>query len=200
MDNPLQAVMDVVKDAFSKPTLETMLHTGVGFGGTLAVAKLLSGPKVLNVASGEETLTKVERVGVTLGGTVLTTALGGMILGPAGGARMLIGGLLATLWQAVTEVVKDTSAAEFIPTLGDPVDADFRKAVETEVLRSLRGGRNMSGYLQPAGSEAYLQPAGSAAYFTPRKTGLGAFSTEMEVAGAGVGETEFGSTEMIERF
>jgi len=192
MDNPLQAVMDVVKDAFSRPTLETMFHTGVGFGSALVVAKLAS-KNVLNV-TGESTTDKVGRVAATLGSTVLTSALGGMFLGKAGAARMVIGGLLATLWQGVTELVKGTTAGDFVPTLGQAVDEDFRKAVETEVLRSLRrGGGGVSAYLTPAGSEKYLIPAGSAAYFTPRGAGMGAFATERSVIDAGVGtSSEFG--------
>jgi len=186
MDNPLQAVMDVVKEAFSKPTLETMLHTGLGFGGTLVISKMISGPKALNIAGGE-TIASIERVGVSLGGSIVTSALGGMVLGPQVAARMLIGGLLATLWQGVTEIVKGTSASDFVPTLGQAVDEDFRKAVETEVLRNLRRGGGMSAYLTPAGSERYLAPAGSAAYFTPRGAGMGAYATEMSVVDAGVG-------------
>jgi hypothetical protein len=192
--------MDVVKDAFSRPTMETMLHTGVGFGAALAIAKFASSAKVLNV-TGEATLDKVGRVATTLGGTVLSSVLGGMVLGKVGAARMVIGGLLATVWQGVTELVKGTGAAEYIPTLGQAVDEDFRKAVETEVLRSLRRGGGMSSYLTPAGSERYLQPAGSAAYFTPRGAGMEAFATEREVVGSGVGaDAEFGPSADIERF
>lgn len=191
MDNPFQAVMDVVKDAFSKPSLETVFHTGVGFGGALAIAKFAS-KGVLNVTS-ESMTDKLGRVGATFGGTVLTSLLGGVVMGPQAGARMVIGGLLATLWQGVTELVKGTTAADFVPTLGQAVDEDFRKAVETEVLRNLRRSGGMQAYLTPAGSERYLTPAGSAAYFTPRGAGMGAYATEMSVVNAGVGtSSEFG--------
>jgi hypothetical protein len=199
MDNPLQAVMDVVKDAFSRPTLETMLHTGAGFGAALVIARFASSAKVLNV-TGEATLDKVGRVATTLGGTVLSSVLGGMVLGKVGAARMVIGGLLATLWQGVTELVKQTDAAQYIPTLGQAVDEDFRKAVEVEVLRNLRRGGGMNAYLTPAGSERYLQPAGSAAYFTPRGAGMEAFATERSVVEAGVGDSEFGPSADVEKF
>lgn len=198
LSNPFQAVMDVVKDAFSKPTLETMLHTGVGFGGALVVSKLAS-KGVLNITT-DSTTDKVARVATTFGGTILTSLLGGMVVGPTAGARMVIGGLLATLWQGVTEIVKGTAAGDFVPTLGQAVDEDFRKAVETEVLRSLRrGGGGMHAYLQPAGSERYLTPAGSAAYFTPRGAGMQAFATENGIIDAGV-SGEFGRDNGIEQF
>lgn len=200
MDNPVKAVMDIVKDAFSKPSLETMLHTGLGFGGSLAIAKFVSSPKVLN-ATGEAILDKAGRVGITLASTVITSVLGGAVVGKVGAARMVIGGLVATLWQAVTEVVKGTQAADFVPTLGQAVDEDFRKAVETEVLRNLRRGGGMNAYLTPAGSERYLTPAGSAAYFTPRGAGMEAFATERSIVDAGVGaDAEFGRNSEIEQF
>jgi hypothetical protein len=191
MSDPVKAVMDMVKDAFSKPSLETVVHTGLGFGGALVISKLAS-RGILNVTS-ESTIDKVGRVGATFGGTVVSSLLGSMLLGPQAGARMVIGGLLATLWQGVTEVVKGTAAGDFVPTLGQAVDEDFRKAVETEVLRSLRRGSGMHAYLTPAGSERYLTPAGSAAYFTPRGAGMGAYATERSVIDAGVGtSSEFG--------
>lgn len=200
MDNPFQAVMDVVKDAFARPTLDTAVHTALGFGGTLVAAKLLSSPSVLN-ATGEATLDKFGRVGITLASNVGSSLLGSMVLGKVAGARMLVGGLLATIWQGVTELVKGTPAADYVPTLGQAVDEDFRKAVETEVLRNLRRGGGMSAYLTPAGSAMYLPPAGSAAYMTPRGAGMEAFATEHSIVDAGVGaDAEFGRNTEIERF
>lgn len=211
--NPIAAITDIFEEAFSGETLETVFHTGLGFGGTLVGSRLIY--KQLLTGLGESPF---GRIGTTLGVSILGSALLGVVGGHKLGVRALGGGLLATLWQGITEAVHGTKAADWIPTLGEgPESAEFRKAIESEVLKELRGGgmsqddEGMSVYLQPAGvSETYLTPAGSQAYLTSREAekdvrgGMSAYLTSrnVEASEAGVGDTdsEFGGNSLPERF
>lgn len=215
LSNPLEAIKDAFADAFSGDTLETVFHTGLGFGGTLVGSRLIY--KELITALGGSA---VGRVGTTAVTGILTSALLGMVGGRDLGVRALAGGLLATLWQGLSEAVRDTKAADWIPTLGEGESEEFRKAIEHEVLRELKGGmgedeieyeedeEGMSYYLPPAGSEEYLPAAGSEAYLTSSEgeettdEGMAAYLTRGETvaAEAGVGENEFGPESLPERF
>lgn len=196
-------------------TFESMFQTGIGFGATAGGARfvyrgLLTG---LN--------TPIGRVGTHLGVTLIETLVLGYIGGPRFATRALTGGLLATGWQGLTELVSGTPAADYIPTLGEGAETEeFRKAIEQEVLKEIRGGGvsgysqdrdGMSIYLQPAGvSETYLSPAGASAYLTEgeaeraeHNVGVSAYLTEGEVdriTGMGDAETEFSSESAPERF
>lgn len=216
LDNPLTAITDAFKDAFSGETLETVFHTGLGFGGTLVGSRLIY--KQLITGLGDSAIGRI-------GTTAVTAILGSVLLGYVGGrslgVRALGGGLLATLWQGLSEAIKDTPAAEWIPTLGEGESEEFRKAIEGEVLRELRGGgvanhdedeEGMSYYLSPAGSSEYLPPAGSEAYLTSQEAeeaveepvGMSAYLTRRETiaaeAGVGDADSEFGPAGMPERF
>lgn len=224
MNNPLAALTDTLKEAFSGETLETVFHTGLGFGGTLVASRLIY--KQLITGLGDSA---VGRVGTTAVAGVLTSALLGTIGGKGMGVRALMGGLLATLWAGVSEAVKDTAAADWIPTLGEGESEEFRKAIEQEVLRELKGGgvshaegdgqgkeeydeEGMSYYLSPAGAQEYQAPAGSEAYLTSQEAeaaedaphGMEAYLTSREVvateAGVGESDAEFGPAGMPERF
>ncbi len=224
MNNPLAALTDTLKEAFSGETLETVFHTGLGFGGTLVASRLIY--KQLITGLGDSA---VGRVGTTAVAGVLTSALLGTIGGKGMGVRALMGGLLATLWAGVSEAVKDTAAADWIPTLGEGESEEFRKAIEQEVLRELKGGgvshheaegeseaeydeEGMSYYLSPAGAQEYQAPAGSEAYLTSQEAevaedaphGMEAYLTSREVvateAGVGQSDAEFGPAGMPERF
>jgi hypothetical protein len=211
LSDPISTIKEAITRAFSRDTLETAFHGGLGFGATAVGSRLIY--KSLFPALGE---TNVGRVVTHFGASILSGVVIGMLGGPVIGARAVAGGMLATLWQIVSEAVKDTDAAKFIPTLGqDAETAEFRKAIEHEVLRELRGGGGgmqdhdgLSTYLQPAGiSQIYLQPAGQETYLTQREAesadrGLSAYMTERESLDAGVGDewSEFGSKSMAERF
>lgn len=189
-------------------SVETVFQAGLGFGAALAGSRLVY-RKVLPVLD-----TPVGRVGTHIGVSVLETVLAGYVGGSRLATRVLTGGLLATLWQGLTEILP-SEAKEFIPTLGDSESPEFRRAIETEVLRELRGGGGdgggMSTYLQPAGvSQSYLQSAGSSAYLTGRegmnleRSGVSAYLTERELVaaegGMGSSDTEFGGRSLPERF
>lgn len=212
LSNPIAGIMDIFTEAFSGETLETVFHTGLGFGGTLVGSRLIF--KQLITKLGESA---IGRVGTTLGVGIIGSALLGMIGGKTLGVRALGGGMLATLWAGLSEAVKDTKAADWIPTLGDgPESTEFRQAIEAEVLKELRGSgvsqddeEGMSVYLQPAGvSETYLQPAGSSAYLTSvegeRSAGMSAYLSRQGVvaaeAGVGDSDSEFGGNSLPERF
>lgn len=204
LSNPVNAVMQVVKEAFSGDTLEQVFQTGLGFGAAAAgqrfvTRKLFPG---LN--------TDVGRVGVTFGVSLIETLLLSFFGQSRMAVRALTGGLLATAWQGASEWLP-ASVKDFVPTLGDNEDAEFRQAIEQEVLREIRGGSSdegMSVYLTPAGvSDTYLQPAGSSAYLTQseadRAAGMSVYLTRKEVeatSGMGDSDGEFGRGGMPERF
>ncbi len=199
--------MSVLKEAFSKETLVAAVQSGLGFGGALGGSKLLFNSfAMLN--------TPVGRVGTNLIVTIIETLVFGAVGGAKLGARILTGGLLATIWQGVSEAVRGTPAAQWVPTLGEgPEDAEFRRAIEGEVLRELRGGgrytdEGMSIYLPPAGVN-YVPAAGASAYMTGREAdrlvdaGQSAYMTGRELdraAGMGDSEEEFASASAPERF
>jgi hypothetical protein len=203
LSNPIEGIIQTFQDAFSMDAMETLFHTGLGFGGTLAGSRLLMRKVIPALGS-----TAIGRVGTTAGTSVLVSALLGLLTKDRTiAARSLTGGLLATLWQGLSEILP-AEAKEFIPTLGDAETAAFTRAVQDEVLREMRGGSNggMSVYLRPAGvSETYLRPAGSQAYLTQREAqhgGVSAYLTQNELRAAGVGaiQDEFSSDSMPERF
>ena len=188
-DNPVAAITGVFEEAFSPESLELVFHTGLGFGGTLVGSRLIYKQLIPAID------TPVGRVGVHAAGALASGMLLGAVGGPVLGARALTGGLLATLWQLVSEAVRGSKAQDWVPTLGESPEVEaFRKAVEQEVLKEIRSG--VSGYLPPAGSEAYLTPAGSEAYLTEREAegGMSAYLTDTEAARTvvGVGSHEFG--------
>jgi len=189
LSNPMGAIESLVREAFSGDTIETAFHTGLGFGGALAGMKALTACfPALN--------TQWARTPAVLGAGLAGSLLLGMLGGKSMGVRAVTGTVLATLWQGVSEVVKGTAAAQWIPTLGEGPEAEaFRKAIEREVLKELQGGggpqsteEGMSYYLQPAGvSEAYLKPAGSAAYLQPAGSSAYLTMNESEAAQRGMG-------------
>ena len=213
LSNPIDAITDAFQDAFSGETLETVFHTGLGFGGTLVSSRLIQ--KQLITALGE---TWYGRMGTTLGAGILTSAVLGMVGGKNLGVRSLGGALMAVLWQGVSEAVRDTQAADWIPTLGEGESEEFRKAIEHEVLKELKGGvseyddEGMSYYLAPAGSEEYIPAAGSEAYLTSSEAeeeaegpvGMSAYLTRDNTiaaeAGVGMGDSEFGPEGIPEKF
>lgn len=216
--DPIGAIKAALSEAFSMDTLEALFHTGLGFGGVAIGGRLLYRKVIPSL--GESAL---GRVGVMAGTTVLGTALMGFVTkNKALTTRFLAGGLLATLWQGLSEILPE-SAKEFVPTLGDaPETEEFRRAIEKEVLKELRGGgvqeymapagaEGISEYIQPAGiQETYLRPAGQETYLTQvqgEEATMGSFLTSSEVERvearpSGVGEAfdEFSRVSMAERF
>lgn len=188
--------------AFSGDTLETLFHLGLGFGSVIPLSRLVIKNLVPQLGT-----TAYGRIGGTLGVTLLGTALAGIVTKDSKlTSRFMAGGLLATLWQGLTELLP-AEAKAYIPTLGAPADDEFRRAIEREVLKELRGG--VSGYLPAAGSEGYstylqpagieyLTPAGQEAYLTEQgaeraQAGMGAYLTETGIdrAEAGMGGEDF---------
>lgn len=217
--DPISAIKEALESAFSMDTLETMFHTAIGFGGVASWGRLLY--KQVIPALGRNA---IGRVGTMLGTTVLSTSLIGMVTRNRNlTTRFLAGGLLATLWQGLSEALPE-GAKEFIPTLGEALESEeFRKAIEQEVLKELRRGSGVQEYLPAAGAEGvteyirpagveetYLTPAGAEAYLTAAegdRATMGAYLTEsqlerVEMHPSGIGEAfdEFARSSMPERF
>lgn len=205
LSNPIDSIMGAFQDAFSGDTLTTVAQMGVGFGGALAIAKLVASDKALNLTTSAP-LDKVGRVGVTAGATIAESVIFGFLGQSELAARALVGGMLATFWQGLTEILP-AEAKRYVPTLGDAETDRFRKAIEQEVLRELNGG--MNAYLEPASAmSAYMQPAGASGYLTTgdiragQRDSLGAYLTEREARRYGMGrvDMEFNNNEMAEKF
>lgn len=201
--------------AFSGETMETLFHLGLGFGSVIPLSRFITNNVLPNAWVTPDTMS-YWKVGSTLGTTVLGTALMGLVTKDSKmTSRFLAGGLLATLWQGLSEFLPATAKA-YIPTLGAPGSDAFRQAIEKEVLKELRGG-GVHGYLQAAGTEGvstyltpagiqYLPAAGTEAYLTEvnanrAESGMGAYLTEVnsERAQAGLGD-EFSRTALPEQF
>jgi len=213
--DPIGAIKNAIMSAFSVDTLETLAHMGVGFGGSLWLGKLLYTQPWMPITLGAA----VTKVGSTFLSTLALTGLSSVLKNSKLTARVLTGGLFATLWQGVSEAISGTQFAQFVPTLSGAETDEFRRAIESEVLKELRGGHSgyvaaagsegYSTYLKPAGIE-YLRAAGSEAYLTQVNTeranaGMSAYLTERntEMANAGVGhdsDDEFSRRGMPERF
>jgi hypothetical protein len=213
--DPIGAIKNAIMSAFSVDTVQTLAEMGVGFGGSMFLGKfgrtfLPDGP-----------IQPWMKVGSTFLGALVLTGASALLKNSRLTARILTGGLFATLWQGLSEAVSGTQFQQYIPTLsGSPETEEFRKAIEAEVLKELRGG-GVHGYLPAAGAEGYetylrpagieyLRPAGSEAYLTQVNTerangGMGAYMTERntEAANSGVGndsDDEFSRRGMPERF
>lgn len=215
--DPIAAIKNAIMSAFSMDTLQTLFHMGLGFGGSIVASRLL----IKKFAPDTLGATPYGRVGGTFLTTVALTALSGLAKNSALTARVLTGGLFATMWQGLSEAIADKpEMREFIPTLsGAPETEEFRRAIEREVLKELRGGvsdylpaagaEGYSTYLRPAGVE-YLRAAGSEAYLTEvnaSRAGMGAYLTERQVSNvdanpSGVGDEsdEFSQRALPEQF
>lgn len=212
--DPIAALKNALMSAFSMDSIETVMQMGVGFGGSLTLSKMAlsqwwpAGTPIPDYA----------RVGATFATSALLTAASSLLKNSKLTARILTGGLFATLWQGLSAMVAGTTMQPYIPTLsGSPETDAFRKAIESEVLKELKGG-GVHGYLRAAGSEGtstYLQPAGvsylraagAEAYLTQvnsrrANAGMGAYMTEVntEMANSGVGDDEFSRRGMPEKF
>lgn len=217
--DPIQAIKNALMSAFSMDTVETLVHMGVGFGGALTVGKWLYQQPWMPATAGTAPFVQV---GSTFISAAVLTGLSALLKNPRLTARMLTGGLFATLWQGLSVAVQGTPVQSYIPTLsGSPETDAFRRAIEGEVLKELRGG-GVHGYLRAAGSEgvstylqpagiSYLRPAGAEAYLTQVNTeranaGMSAYLTEVnsENARFGMGgeevEDEFSRRGMPEKF
>lgn len=212
--DPIGAIKNALMSAFSVDTLETLVQMGLGFGGSITASKFLSAELANRfnfvVPSAAKPL-------VTLASSALLTGLSSFLKKPQLSARVLTGGLFATLWQGLSMLVEGTQVQQYVPTLSGAETDQFRRAIEKEVLKELRGG-GVNGYLRAAGSEGvatymqpagieYLRPAGSEAYLTEigaerAQAGMGAYLTEVnaEHAEAGMGDDEFSRRGMPEKF
>lgn len=213
--DPIAAIKNALMSAFSMDTMETLVQMGVGFGGALTLGKFLYLQPWMPVTLGAS----ITKVGSTFLSAALLTGASALMKNSRMTARILTGGLFATLWQGLSEAVSGTSVQQYMPTLsGSPETDAFRRAIESEVLKELKGG-GVHGYLRAAGSEGistYLQPAGinylraagSEAYLTQVNTeranaGMSAYLTQVneEMANAGVGDDdEFSRRGMPEKF
>jgi hypothetical protein len=194
--NPLEAIVETAKEAFSGETLETILHTGLGVGGALAGTKLIT-DQIPAIA------TPVGGIAVSAGVSILGSTLIGMLgKDKVLATRFLAGGMLATALHALG-LVLPAEAKAWVPTvgLGQAESREFAAAVQEEVLQRLQAGK---GYVPPAGAAAYRQPAGVSAYLTNREAkgaGVGAYMTEREALTAGVGAyDEISGSSAPERF
>jgi hypothetical protein len=215
--DPIGAIKNAIMSAFSMDTVETLAHMGVGFGGSLWLSKLITNASWTPTTPATMPYWKV---GSTFLSSVLLAGASSLLKNSRLTARVLTGGLFATLWTAVSEAVSGTQLQQYVPTLSGAENEEFRKAIEAEVLKELRGG-GVHGYLPAAGAEGfetylrpagieYLRPAGSEAYLTEvnatrAQAGMGAYLTERntQAAEAGVGndaDDEFSRRGMSERF
>lgn len=215
--DPIGAIKSAIMSAFSVDTLETLAHMGVGFGGSLWAGKILASQSWM---PSDPSLTPYVKIGSTFLSTLLLTGASSLLRNSRLTARVLTGGLFATLWQAISQAVSGTQFQQYVPTLSGAENEEFRKAIEAEVLKELRGG-GVHGYLPAAGAEGYetylrpagieyLRPAGAEAYLTERgaeraQAGMGAYLTERNIdrAEAGMGndaDDEFSRRGMPERF
>lgn len=215
--DPIGAIKNAIMSAFSMDTVETLAHMGVGFGGSLWLSKMLVNASF--VPTTPESM-PYWKIGATFASTLGLTGLSSLLKNSRLTARVLTGGLFATLWQAISQAVSGTQFQQYVPTLGGAENEEFRKAIEAEVLKELRGG-GVHGYLPAAGAEGfetylrpagieYLRPAGSEAYLTEMNAdrargGMGAYLTERNsvAAEAGVGndtDDEFSRRGMPEKF
>lgn len=214
--DPIGAIKNAIMSAFSVDTLETLAHMGVGFGGSLFFGKMLAGQSWMPSDPG---MAPVVKIGSTFLSTLGLTGLSSLLKNSRLTARVLTGGLFATLWQGLSQLVSGTQFQQYVPTLSGAENEEFRKAIEAEVLKELRGG-GVHGYLPAAGAEGYetylrpagieyLRSAGSEAYLTEvnserARSGMGAYLTERNTvaadAGVGYGDDEFSRKGMPERF
>lgn len=215
--DPIGAIKNAIMSAFSVDTLESLAHMGVGFGGSLFFGKWLTNQSWVPTTPESMPYWKIAS---TFGATLGLTGLSSLLKKPQLTARILTGGLFATLWQTLSQAVSGTQFQQYVPTLSGAADDDFRRAIENEVLRELRGG-GVNGYLPAAGAEGYetylrpagieyLRAAGSEAYLTnvnltKAEGGMGAYLTELgaEKAQAGLGDDfadEFSRRSLPERF
>ena len=180
--NPLKQIQSAFNEVFSMDTFEQVFQTGIGFGGAIAGTNLL----VDNI--GVDALkTGWGKVGATAGVSALESGLLHMVTKDARFAkRVLVGGMLATLLRALGQVIPaDSELRKWVPTLGNR-NGQFRRAIERQVLREMRGSGNSAYYMPAAGSSAYYMPAaGSAAYLTPSE--LRSAENRAGLAGNGMG-------------
>lgn len=182
--NPFKQITGAFEEVFSMDTLEQVFQTGVGFAGAIAGTNLLVeniGVDALKSGWG--------KVGATAGVTAIESGLAHMITKDARlSKRILVGGMLATLLRALGQIIPaDSEIRKWVPTLGN-ANSQFRRSIERQVLRELRGGGNSAYYMPASGSSAYGLPAvGSSAYLTPKelrgaenRAGLGAYLTARE--------------------
>ncbi len=215
--DPIGAIKNAIMSAFSFDTLETLAHMGVGFGGSLFTGKIMA-TQIAKMTGALESAPYV-KIGSTFLSTLALTGASSLLKNSRLTARVLTGGLFATLWQGLTAIVSGTEFQQFVPTLSGAENDEFRRAIESEVLKELRGG-GVHGYLPAAGAEGYetylrpagieyLRPAGSEAYLTEvnserAQAGMGAYLTEKGIdraeAGMGQGDDEFSRRGMPEKF
>ena len=212
--DPIGAIKNALMSAFSVDTVETLLQMGVGFGGSITASKFISAELASRFSF---VVPSAAKPLVTLAASALLTGASSLLKKPQLSARVLTGGLFAALWQGLSLLVEGTQVQQFVPTLSGAETDEFRRAIEREVLKELKGGgvhgylraagsEGISTYMQPAGIE-YLRPAGSEAYLTEvnaerAESGMGAYLTEVgaERAQAGLGDDEFSRRGMPEKF
>ena len=186
-NNPMKQMQKAFEEVFSMDTFEQVVHTGVGFAGAIA------GTNVLVDNIGVDALKSGwGKVGATAGVSAIESGLAHMITKDARlSKRILVGGMLATVLRALGQVIPaDSEMRKWVPTLGN-ANSQFRRSIERQVLRELRGSGNSAYYLPSVGSSAYGMPAaGSSAYLTPKElrkaenraglAGMGAYLTARE--------------------
>lgn len=199
--NPIAEIAARVESVFTSEGLGTLLQGLAGMAGSLAGAQFFT-TSIMPVAH-----TPIGRILSTFGVAVLGSLVMDRVV-PGSGRRFLTGGLLATGYRALSELVPAEKKADFpIPLLAgmgaEPGEEAFRKAIESEILKELRApagggvsGMGQSYWIDPAGVEQYyVQPAGMQAYMTKSEArtaapetspSLGAYITAMEAEKSGV--------------
>lgn len=189
MDNPAAGAMNIFKDMFSVDTVKSMVLGLLGFGTALALPQMVLSQVELYRTQ------PIVRVLAPLVVTGLAAALVGFVTKDKNMIKTtLTGGLVATGWRALSEVVpaekKPTFPIPLLAGMGDAQSEAFRKAIEGEILKQLNA-EGVSGYLTPGQVENAVRQGGMSAYLTPgqveRATGMGA-------------RDEFSPRAMAERF
>jgi hypothetical protein len=176
MMNPAGTLMSTMKDIFSVKSLQTVLYGFGGFAGALGIPQFFLSQTTWWAQPVVRTLAPVVTTGIL-------ATLAWYALGDRDAVRTVVtGGLVASGWRAVSEVVPASQKASFpIPLLaglGDAQSDAFRRAIEGEIVRQ-------------------LQSEGLSAYATVDEirrlgmNGMGAYATVSDMTRAADGQSGF---------
>jgi len=191
--------MSQLKDVFSVKSVQTIIAGLVGFGGALALPQIAAQTlkvELYNKADATGSVVRVLSSGVATG--LLAFAAGWLTKDSTVVKTVTIGGLIATGWKGLSEMVPADQKAKFpIPLLagygmGDSQSDAFRRAIEAEIVKQI-GNEGVSGYATP---EEVQRAVGFSGYATPEQVARAASMTPV-----GVGRSdEFDPRATVERF
>ena len=191
--NPSATIMGQLKDIFSVKSVQTIFAGLIGFGGALALPQMAASAVKLDLyfkADAQGSVVRVLSSGVATG--LLAFATGWLTKDRDMVKTVTIGGLIATGWKVLSEMVPADKKATFpIPLLagmGDSQSEAFRRAIEAEIVKQI----GVEGY---ATQDQIARAVGVSGYATPAQLERAANLTPV-----GVGADEFDTRAMSERF